>query len=264
MDKTAHKQLTGLGFSRYEIACYLSLVGRHPANGSQISRLSGIARSKIYDVLRSLEKRGLVGQVGKGMYVPLPPAELINRLRHQFENKLSLLNEQINRLTDNADHEHLWLIKGYSQIIAKARDMIGSSKTEIYIRVFPPEGMLINNDLARAEQRGVAVRYVSLGHAPLKFEVHVIHPEHEKLLDRIGGRSMDLVVDHNEALTGILEGNHEEEYKINWTRNRQFIIASRDSMRHDFFHCFLYKTHEQHKRLNKREKAMYVIINNEA
>lgn len=264
MDKTVHKQLTGLGFSRYEIACYLSLVGHHPANGSQISRASGIARSKIYDVLRSLESRGLVGQVGKGVYVPLPPAELINRLRHQFENKLSLLNEQINRLTDHADHEHLWLIKGYSQIIAKAREMISSSANEIYIRVFPQEGELITQDLARAEQRGVAVRYISLGPASLKFEVHVIHPEHEKLIDRIGGRSMDLVVDNNEALTGILEGKHEEEYKMNWTRNRQFIIASRDSLRHDFFHCFFYKTHEQRKRLSKREKAMYVLINQEA
>lgn len=73
MDKTIHKQLNGLGFSRYEITSYLSLVEHHPANGSQLSRRSGIARSKIYDVLRSIESRGLVGQVGQGMYVPLCP-----------------------------------------------------------------------------------------------------------------------------------------------------------------------------------------------
>lgn len=198
------------------------------------------------------------------MYVPLPPAELIKRLRLQFENKLSLLNEQINRLTDHADHEHLWLIKGYSQIIEKARGMISSSKNEIYVRVFPNEGALINQDLVRAEHRGVAIRYVSLGPAALKFEAHVIHPEYEKLQNRIGGRSMDLVTDNNEALTGILEGNYEEEYKIKWTRNRQFIIASRDSLRHDFYHCFFYKIYEQNKRLTNREKAMYDLIIKEA
>jgi sugar-specific transcriptional regulator TrmB len=114
MDKTIYKQLNGLRFSRYEIASYLSLVEHHPANGSQLSHRSGIARSKIYDVLRSLESRGLVGQIGQGIYVPLPPDELIKRIRLQFENKVSLLNEQINRLTDHADHEHMWLIKGYS------------------------------------------------------------------------------------------------------------------------------------------------------
>ncbi|MBI5581827.1 MAG: TrmB family transcriptional regulator [Deltaproteobacteria bacterium] len=264
MSKAIHKQLTGLGFSRYEIACYLSLVAHHPTNGSQISRRSGIARSKIYDVLRSLESRGLVGQVGRGMYVPLPPAELIKRLRLQFENKVSLLSEQINRLTDHADHDHLWLIKGYSQIITKARDMIASSRKEIYVRVFPDEGLQIDQDLERAEKRGVAVRYVSLGSTESNFRVRVIHPEHEKLEDRIGGRSIDLVVDLDEAITGILEGNFEEEYKINWTRNRQFITASRDSLRHDFYHCFFYKIHEQNKPLNKEEKGIYEIIKREA
>jgi sugar-specific transcriptional regulator TrmB len=264
MDKTLHKQLTGLGFSRYEIACYLSLVEHHPANGSQLSRSSGIARSKIYDVLRSLESRGLVGQVGKGMYVPLPPAELIKRLRLQFENKVSLLSEHINRLTDHADHEHLWLIKGYSQILTKARDMINSSRNEIYVRVFPNEGMLIHKDLERAEQRGVDIRYVSLGPPPSNFRVQVIHPEYVNREDLIGARALDIVVDRNEALTGILEGNYEEEYKINWTRNRQFITASRDSLRHDFYHCFFYKLHEQNEPLNKKEKAMYELIKGEA
>lgn len=264
MNKTIHKQLTGLGFSRYEIASYLSLVAHHPANGSQLSRRSGIARSKIYDVLRSLESRGLVGQVGKGTYVPLPPAELIKRLRLQFENKVSLLSEQINRLTDHAEHEHMWLVKGYSQILAKARDMISSSRHEIYVRVFPNEGVLINKDLERAEQRGVDIRYISLGAPPSKFNVQVIHPECGTLIDRIGGRALDLVVDLDEALTGILDGDQEEEYKVNWTRNRQFITASRDSLRHDFYHCFFYKLYEQKEPLNKKEKAMYELIKSES
>jgi HTH-type transcriptional regulator, sugar sensing transcriptional regulator len=264
MDKVIHKQLTGLGFSRYEIACYLSLVAHHPANGSQLSRRSGIARSKIYDVLRGLEGRGLVGQTGKGMYVPLPPAEFIKRLRLQFENKVTLLSEQLDRLRGEADHEHLWVITGYSQIIAKARDMIGSARKEIYVRVFPNEAMLIQQDLARAEQRGVAIRLVSLGPMPSDFKVQVMHPEYERLEDRIAGRSMDLVVDFSEAMTGILQGHYEEEYKINWTRNRQFIIASRDSLRHDFYHCFLYKIQEQNEPLNKEEKAIYELIKREA
>ncbi len=264
MDKAIHKQLAGLGFSRYEIASYLALVAHHPANGSQMSRRSGVARSKIYDVLRSLERRGLVAQVGKGEYVPLPPAELIKRLRLQFENKVSLLTEQINRLTDHADHEHMWRIKGYSQILAKARDMIGSSRHEIYIRVFPDEGALISKDLQRAEQKGVNIRYVSLGAPPSKFKVQVTHPECGTLTDRIGGRALDLVVDLNEALTGILDGEHEDEQRVNWTRNRQFVTASRDSLRHDFYHCFFYKLYEQNEPLNKKEKAMYELIKSES
>jgi hypothetical protein len=72
-----------------------------------------------------------------------------------------------------------------------------------------------NKDLERAEQRGVDIRYVSLGPPASNFRVQVIHPEYVKQKDIIGGRALDLVVDLNEALTGILEGNYEEEYKIN-------------------------------------------------
>ena len=64
MSVRVQEQLKELGFSRYEIACYLALVARHPANGSQVSKLSGVARSKVYDVLRSMADRGLVGAVG--------------------------------------------------------------------------------------------------------------------------------------------------------------------------------------------------------
>ena len=43
--------LLNLGFSKYEITAYLTLVANHPVNGSQLSRMSAIPRAKIYDVL---------------------------------------------------------------------------------------------------------------------------------------------------------------------------------------------------------------------
>jgi sugar-specific transcriptional regulator TrmB len=63
--------LRDFAFSKYESACYLALLNQHPANGSQVSKISGIARSRIYDVLRALAKKGLVFEVDKGRYVPL-------------------------------------------------------------------------------------------------------------------------------------------------------------------------------------------------
>ena len=90
-----YSHLKNLGFSQYEIACYLSLMAKHPSNGSQLSRQSGIARSRIYDVLRNMTRKGLVLEVEDGQYVPLPADELIKRLRSQFEADLSDFEEQI-------------------------------------------------------------------------------------------------------------------------------------------------------------------------
>jgi sugar-specific transcriptional regulator TrmB len=260
---SVQEQLRELGFSRYEIACYLALVAQHPANGSQISRHSGVARSKVYDVLRNMAARGLVGEVGNGMYVPLPPEELVKRLRQQFEANVSLLREQISRSASTADHEHLWVIRGYSQIITKARGMINSSQDEVYLRLFPPEGKLLDLDLKNAESRGVKIRYISLGSPPSKFKIQVVHPEYEKVEQNLGGRSLDLVADQSEALTGLIQDMPEDEVTVNWTRNRWFITASRDSMRHDFYHYLFYKIHEDKKRLTKEDRAVYELIKNE-
>ena len=263
MSVLVQEQLRELGFSRYEIACYLALVGHHPANGSQISKTSGVARSKVYDVLRNMAARGLVGEVGNGMYVPLPPEELIKRLQHQFEANVALLRQQISRSASTADHEHLWVIRGYDQIVSKAKAMIGLAGKEIYIRVFPEEARLLDPDLKIAESRGAQIRYVSLGPLSSRFEVQVVHPESQMLEQGLGGRSIDLVVDQSEALTGMIKDMPKDEVTVNWTKNQWFIIASRDSMRHDFYHYFFHKTHEMKKRLSQQDKAVYELIKSE-
>ena len=88
--------LLNLGFSRYEITAYLTLVANNPVNGWQLSRLSAIPRAKIYDVLRSLKGKGAVTEVGQGQYAPLPPEELFSRLRHNFDTSIELLEKKIN------------------------------------------------------------------------------------------------------------------------------------------------------------------------
>ena len=90
--------LLNLGFSKYEITAYLTLVTNHPVNGSQLSRMSAIPRAKIYDVLRSLKGKGAVTEVGEGLYAPLPPEELFSRIRHNFETSIAqdFANEHLN------------------------------------------------------------------------------------------------------------------------------------------------------------------------
>jgi sugar-specific transcriptional regulator TrmB len=92
-----NERLRELGFSKYEISCHLALVNHHPANGFQISRVSGISRSRIYDILRKMLHKGLVNEVGEGPYLPLPPEELIKRLKSQFESNLALLKEEVDQ-----------------------------------------------------------------------------------------------------------------------------------------------------------------------
>ena len=255
-----YSKLNQLGFSQYEISCYLTLVAKHPSNGSQLSKLSGISRSRIYDVLRNMTRKGLVLEVENGLYVPLPPDEMMKRLRNRFESNLSILKEQLAEASQESTYEYIWIIRGYADVLKKASEMIHSANKELYVRVFPKAGRILERDLQEAAARGVGVRYISMGDTPLTFDIQVVHPEPDRLLDTIGGRSFDIISDRSEALVGIFEKGKEDLSPINWTRNHWFITANRDSLRHDFFHYFLHKIYDQKKVLSKREKRIYEII----
>ncbi len=252
--------LKNLGFSQYEASCYFALVRHHPANGSQLSKMSGVARSRIYDVLRNLMARGYVVEVNTGQYAPLPSDELARRLKNSFDNDLAIFEQEIARMSQKTGFEYIWTLTGYDNVMAKAAEMIDNAEEEIYIRLFSLADARLEKHLAAAGRRGVRIRYIGMGDIPVRFEVQVIHPDHGHLVDKLGGRSFDLITDKKEALVGIFETGNEDLSPINWTRNKWFITANRDSLRHDFYHCFLDKILDQGKKLTDHEMIIYDII----
>ncbi len=257
---TDYEKLKNLGFSQYEITCYLTLASQHPINGSRISRISGMARSRVYDVLRNMVRKGFVLDVGDGRYVPLPPEELYKRLQRDFEEGLESLKGQLDGHAADAAYEFIWMIRGYDKVIAKAREMIAAARQEIYVRLYPESGERLLSALRKAERSGVGVRYIAMGDPPGDFGIQVAHPDAAALVAPIGGRSFDIITDKSEALVGILEEGREDLSPINWTRNRWFVMANRDSLRHDFYHCFLEKIIDQGKTLSDKERDIYAFI----
>ena len=142
----------------------------------------------------------------------------------------------------------------------KAIEMINNAENEIYVRLFPKAYQRLDEYLTQADKRGVKIRYIAMGKIPERFDVQVIHPGHETLIKTIGGRSFDIITDKQEALVGIFEIGNEDQAPINWTRNQWFIIANRDSLRHDFYHCFLEKTLDHNQPLTDKEKQIYKTI----
>ncbi len=258
MDTHAH--LKELGFSQYEASCYMALVTTHPVNGSQLSKISGIARSRIYDVLRNLIAKGYVIEVNSGQYAPLPSDELVRRLKRSFEGNIDAFEDQIAKASRKEDFEYVWSIVGYKNVMGKASQMIENANEEIYIRLFPEANAHLEQNLCNAENRGVKIRYVSMGKIEKKFDIQVLHPDHGHLKQSIGGQSIEVIVDKKEALVGVFETDNEDFSPINWTRNQWFIVANRDSLRHDFYHCFLEKILDQKQELTQKEHHIYKII----
>ena len=52
-----HEELAAIGFTEYEAKVYLALLEENPSTGYQLSKLSGVPRSMVYDALRRLHAR---------------------------------------------------------------------------------------------------------------------------------------------------------------------------------------------------------------
>jgi len=256
----AQKANSRLGLSEYAIKAYVALVANHPSNGSQLSVNSGIPRARIYDVLRNLKNRDLVSEVKKGIYIPLPPDELIKRLRQSQEAELAALELRLKEVEKETEYEFIWTINNYQHALDKAKDMILAAENEIYVRAFPEESHHIDHYLRESDSRGVQIKYISMKPCPLIFDLQVIHPEYEGIEEVLGGRSFDMVVDRKECLGGQFVDGEEDESPVYWAKNQWFVMAMRDSLRHDYYHYFLDKIYVQNQKLSKDEEQIYKII----
>ncbi|MGD8564122.1 MAG: helix-turn-helix domain-containing protein [Desulfarculaceae bacterium] len=254
------QNLLNLGFTKYEAQVYLALIAKNPQNGSQLSRASGVPRANIYNTLDGLRAREIVMEVDKGLYAAIPVQELIRRLRLEHNRDLSALKSVAEQARTKNTPEYVWTMTGYEQVMAKARDMIAKASRELFIRLFPEEGEQLKWELKEAEGRGVVVKYVSLGPPPMDFEYQIIHPELELLAKKINGRSLEMVADHMEVITGCLTGAPNEESRIAWATNKWLAFSIRDAILHDFYHAILHKIHELGEELTEREKELYQMV----
>ncbi|ABL78957.1 TrmB family transcriptional regulator [Thermofilum pendens] len=105
--------LASLGFSRYEIKAYLALLIRGVATVSEVADLSGISYTKAYDVLSSLENKGLLASV-PGRPLRFQALDPETAMRNLLERRRSELLGEIKRLEEKVSEATSELRKLYS------------------------------------------------------------------------------------------------------------------------------------------------------
>lgn len=94
--------LTALGLNRYEATIYVTLVRSPQLTPSQIAARSHVPRQRVYDILATLCRKGLVNEViapgaGSGRqrtFTPVDPATALPNLLREYKRQQSLENEQ--------------------------------------------------------------------------------------------------------------------------------------------------------------------------
>lgn len=224
--------LTRIGFTEYEAKVYLALLSDSPATGYQLSKVSGVPRSMVYDALSRLHKRGAVLESVEdrsSVYRPLSPELLLER---HYEEQLQLmegLRDGLLKLYVAPTEERDWSLSGRRSIVAYAVQMIENAKKEVYL-------VLTDDDVAALEKtiwdtcnKGVGVHALITGESAVDCAEVAYHPPLESELHGLTGMLL-VVADGAEAL---IAGKDQELATI--TRNPHLVGIARQFVWMEFF-----------------------------
>ncbi len=236
MERDTLERLVELGFSEYEAKAYVALLKDNPATGYQVSKVSSVPRSMVYEVLSKLTARGAAMELhreGKTEYAPIPPTEFLNQVHREHEELVTALRDDLGDLGKTSDLEYVWNIEGYDNVIAKAREMIGQAEERAYMAILPSRFPPLRSALAEAVARGVRVVIYSSRALDLPGARVVIASMSEEHLRQAEGLGLVLVVDGDEVLVG--ERLTASQARSSWTRSPLFVIIAEHHLRTDLY-----------------------------
>jgi len=219
-------KLRDFGLNTYESKIWTALLSRGVSTAGELSDIADVPRSRSYDVLESLGKKGfIVMKLGKPIkYIAVPPEEVIERIKKKVEEEkekqiglieglkstkllgeLNLLHGQGLDLVEPIDLSGS--IKGTRNIYNHLATMIKNAKKSITIAT-TENGIIRKKDillryLIKAKQRGVKIRIA----APISASVEKQIKDLSKIAEvkNIQLRARFSVVDGKEILVMLLD-----------------------------------------------------------
>jgi sugar-specific transcriptional regulator TrmB len=199
------RHLQKLGFSDYEARAYVALLRDYPATRYQLSQNASIPDSKIYEVVRRLQDKGVIsGLQGRPpRFVPLSPQDLVDQLQRRTRESIDDLRQSLPRVAAQPGAHWIWNLEGYDAIIAQAKELLDSAEQEVIAAMWHHEETELMDCLRAAFERGVSLTFLAYDAAKVDFgnvRQHGFEEEMARqLLDR-QGRLLAIVADGTRVL----------------------------------------------------------------
>jgi sugar-specific transcriptional regulator TrmB len=125
-----HKVKNYFNLNIYETKVWLALLTKGVASAGEIAEISGVPRSRTYDVLESLEKQGFAMQkIGKPVkYFAVKPTTVIEKLK---KNTMDSMNDKITTLSnikETQEYQELETLHSSNDELIKKQDISGTIK----------------------------------------------------------------------------------------------------------------------------------------
>lgn len=177
-------KLKDFGLNSYEAKLWTALLSRGSATAGELSDIANVPRSRSYDVLESLERKGfIVMKLGKPIkYIAIPPSEVIDRVKKSVlddadkrseildslkkSDVLSELNTLHNTGIETVDPMDLsGVVKGRHNLYSFLSGLIKNAKDSVSIMTtdtgFVKKAESLKNAFNRAKEAGIKIKILA-------------------------------------------------------------------------------------------------------
>ena len=236
----------------YEVKIWTALLSRGISTAGELSDIGNVPRSRTYDVLETLEKKGfIIMKLGKPIkYIAIKPEEIIKRIKKNVKditdekliklenikktelfNELKLLHSQGIQFIDPTDLSGSF--KGRDNIYTQINTMLNDAKKSV-LMVTTSQGLvrkynILKRNLKRLKEKNINVRIV----APIDKNNSAIAKELSQYFDIRNTQRIDarfIIVDGSEVLFMVLSDKDvHPSYDVGvWIKTPFFASALED------------------------------------
>jgi sugar-specific transcriptional regulator TrmB len=240
--------LKSFGLNSYETKLWVALLSVGTSTAGELSDIANVPRSRTYDVLEGLEKKGfIITRIGKPIkYLAIAPEEVLERIKQKIKKEHSQKENTMNTLKESEVMKNLELlykqgvdtieptdisgsIKGRDKIYSHLNSMIRNAEKNILIitqeELYNKKILAINKTLTKAQNKGIDLQfYLSTNDTnKTKKQKNVIYTN--KIDSRL------CIVDDQEVLLMLSQGlDIHEDYDIAIWLKTPFLANSIRSM----------------------------------
>lgn len=121
-------KLKDFGLNSYEAKLWTALLSRGTSTAGELADIANVPRSRTYDVLESLEKKGfIIMKIGKPIkYLAIDPFEVVKRVQDSVKRDANTKLELISQLRDSSILQELNLLHNQGIETVNPSDLSGS------------------------------------------------------------------------------------------------------------------------------------------
>ena len=162
--------LNSLGLTEYQAKAYTALLTPKVATAEEVSRLSGVPRSKVYQVLMDLQKQGWI-KVQKGRplkFRPKDPRAVVASKMERFTKDIETVKGELTDIYDKEGKESISparVLQGRQLVLEEELNLLQGAQNEVVLEgalYFPEELEAIIPRLHRLHERGIGVKVTAM------------------------------------------------------------------------------------------------------